>query len=315
MSKENRFSCQESTTEKDPSFFHPLIGKLIEFSKNKILFQNHIRKDYPEYFEHHRVFSRIVFPAAAFLEMAFAAGKVVFRTENLTLEKVYIYKPLILSEKEETIQMILSWENKKTCSFKIFSQENEIKSKNPSLIKHVSGKLYKTEDVKESSFSNLPAYKDRIVDETPVSVFYRKLKKIGLHYGPGFRTVKQLWHKDHETLGYIQLPEHLMSIKEDYIVHPALLDGCIQILCSVVSEKERNQTFLPVKIKHLRLFCSLEDRLWCLTRTLPAKSPGQKTHSADLKLFTPEGKLAVEFTGLRLIQAKQEAFLHNPATP
>ena len=96
----------------------------------------------PGYLEHHRIFQAAIFPAAAYLEMALAAGADFFKSDRLVLEDVVFRQALILPEQEERIvQLVLTPDASGQCSFQIFSLGVNEETPESSSTLHASGRI------------------------------------------------------------------------------------------------------------------------------------------------------------------------------
>src|SRR5262249_12433700 len=67
-------------------------------------------------------------------------------------------------------------------------------------------------------------------DEVAIDGFYVEAYNHGLEFGPAFRSIDRLWSGNHEAVGEICLLETLHDQSPMYGVHPALLDGALQLL-------------------------------------------------------------------------------------
>jgi myxalamid-type polyketide synthase MxaB len=111
-----------------PSQEHPLLGQRLPSALKQALFVSQLSPDSPPYLADHRVFGTAILPAAAYMEIALAAGSAYFKAETLLLEDMLIQQALILPdkvptghEKEQTVQLILTPEGSQLASFQIFS--------------------------------------------------------------------------------------------------------------------------------------------------------------------------------------------------
>ena len=78
------------------------IVPIILWAERKVLgrFQSRIGRDDPVFLQEHCVFGTPIVPAAAWLDMALAAGRAAFGTEGAVLEDVAFQQPLLLPEEE-----------------------------------------------------------------------------------------------------------------------------------------------------------------------------------------------------------------------
>ena len=87
---------------------HPLLGKLITNDTSEIRFRGRVDAHHPEYLRDHRLLSKTVFPATAYLEIALAAGQYLYGDRSLQLERFEIQQPLILTANKTLLETVLS---------------------------------------------------------------------------------------------------------------------------------------------------------------------------------------------------------------
>jgi phthiocerol/phenolphthiocerol synthesis type-I polyketide synthase D len=73
----------------------------------------------------------------------------------------------------------------------------------------------------------LQTIRDRCVDVIPGSEFYQHLKESGLDVHPSIRGVRQIWRRDGEALGEVELKGREIEDVDD--MSAALLDSCLQV--------------------------------------------------------------------------------------
>src|SRR5581483_2746744 len=113
-------------------------------------------------------------------------------------------------------------------------------------------------------------------------------------YGPAFQAVERARIGDGEALGELAAPEGLATA--GYRLHPALLDGCFQLLLGLAGDGADGAAWLPVRIARLRLLRPVGRALSCrvaIERRL--------AHSlvAALRLFEGD-EVVAEIEGFRL---------------
>ncbi len=87
-----------------PAEAHPLLGELILSPLEEKLFRNEIDLDFLPYLKDHKVFDRIIFPGAGFVELFHAAGDKLFLGKPFMIKNLLIEQPLTLdSTKSRTV--------------------------------------------------------------------------------------------------------------------------------------------------------------------------------------------------------------------
>ncbi|NES90425.1 MAG: acyltransferase domain-containing protein, partial [Okeania sp. SIO2B9] len=209
---------------------HPLLRERLHIVglENQILFQTQLSASEPSYLNDHQVFGQPVLPAAAYLEMALAAGVAIFQDSNLILEEVNIYQALILSEKKaKTLQLILKPDQKNGYTFEIFSLNIAEEQQAPVWTLHISGKLLRGEIPEEKRGFDLSLIEQEYGKQMSISSFYESLTEFGMYYGSNFQGVQKLYVSQEKALSFSQLPPHLSLQSQSYQIHPILLDSCL----------------------------------------------------------------------------------------
>lgn len=110
-------------------------------------------------------------------------------------------------------------------------------------------------------------------------------------HGPSLLTIKRLWHNENEALALLQLPDFMLSGREDYTLHPSMMNGAI--LSSVVfSLLNGPQEHLPVPFAL--------DKLW-IYKEMPERAYAYVSLSSankhDIELVDEKGESIVSFKG------------------
>ena len=104
-----------------------------------------------------------------------------------------------------------------------------------------------------------------------VTAAYRRFAAGGIEYGPAFRGLQGLWSGPGEALGEVLLPPEVEG--GGLVAHPALLDGCFQVVYGVTGGEEELGGWLPIGWERLWLGGALPERMVCHARLRPSRSP------------------------------------------
>ena len=88
--------------------------------------------------------------------------------------------------------------------------------------------------------------------------YYRSLADLGVAYGPRFRCIEEASRRDGEVIGTLRGPDG----DDDGAIHPALADGCLQLLGLALPAGDGDDAFVPVAIER-----------WHVAGRAPACSP------------------------------------------
>ena len=89
------------------------------------------------------------------------------------------------------------------------------------------------------------------VEVLSVAEHYARCDQLGLHYGPAFQGLERLWRGRDRAWGHVRLPRGVEA--DGYLLHPALLDACLQVTAGAPREDIHTAAWLPVKIKAYRV--------------------------------------------------------------
>lgn len=285
---------------------HDLLGSLVvASSKFNPTWRNRLSiKDVP-WLADHRIGNDVVFPAAGYCAVAIEAvtqfaESVEIVAAGFTIRHMKIKTPLVITpegEAETSFDLHVirgsTYASHTTFEFSLSSVNAEEK-----WTEHASGKivLYQRDEMpitRDGYGKDVAWTKDvRRSDEK----WYNALAKIGLQYGPTFRPLKNIQF-DAKEIATAQIdlrPSKGVMINESrYAMHPATLDGCIQL--SVIAACEGNvkgisKAYLPTTIDHLTV--------WRIPDKLPARGlltshgtcHGMRSVHGSSELVTLEGR-------------------------
>ena len=192
------------------------------------------------YLDDHRIEGAAVLPASAYVEMALAAAVEVFGSQSFVMKDIEFRKALFLPEGgTHTIQVILSSGADGAASFHIYSCRGDMGQSDESWTLHASGKVCPQHD---SSIA--PALGQAVLEEIQARCsekisgqdYYLRLRESGIHYGPFFQSIAQLWRNDGDMLGEVQVPDGPDAKPNGYPLHPAILDACIQVVGAAIPD-------------------------------------------------------------------------------
>ncbi|HEX2927837.1 MAG TPA: amino acid adenylation domain-containing protein [Ruminiclostridium sp.] len=237
---------------------HPLLGRRLPTSEP--CWQMKMDTEKLPYIADHKIQGNVVFPAAAYIEMAFSAAKNYSGNALCSLDEMDIKKALFLSEAEPTkVQLIMGHEQS---SFKIVTYDD----KDNSSIVHAAGRIRTVQNTKIAASADFEAIKERIGKSLDRPQCYELLDKLGYNYGPNFHTLNKIWMSKDEILAHIQVTDNIKENMSEYHIHPTLLDGCFQSFVSVQfaqsDEKDKSSIRLPVSIGQVRIFAGGLEEVW-----------------------------------------------------
>ncbi|NEQ95286.1 MAG: SDR family NAD(P)-dependent oxidoreductase [Cyanothece sp. SIO2G6] len=289
---------------------HPLLGRQLSLPGSKeIHFEARINPLVPMYLGDHKIFNRVVFLGAGYLEMALTAASQVFKTQDLVLEQVNFISALMLADSgnDTVVHLVFTldpdqaqqgrWQIFSLASREDTAAADQGSESEETWVLHAEGRVV-VEQTPSTPTSELAQLQAQFTAEASQD-FYDQL--LDLAYGPLLRNMRQVWQSPGATLSQSQLQDALLSTANDYLLHPALLDSCFQTMFTLLSELDvsYDAPYLPIGCDRLIFHRPPTLEVWSHGQMRPLQQPNPPTVTADVKLFTPEGEAIATIEGLK----------------
>jgi acyl transferase domain-containing protein/acyl carrier protein len=252
---------------------HPLLGAAVGLADGGWLFTGRLCLGEHGWLGDHAVLGSVLFPGTAFLELAtFVCGRVgcgVVR--ELTLQA-----PLVLGERGVQLQVRVGEVDESGArSMSVWSRVEGVDGGEWTC--HAVGLLAGAEDDVASGPNGAGVHpgSDGVgeglggggvwppVGAQPVGVgdLYDRLADVGFEYGPVFRGLRRVWHREGEVFAEVCLPDSELQRAASFGVHPALLDSALHAMAAagLSGDGESGLAFsdglaLPFSWSDVRLF-------------------------------------------------------------
>jgi len=241
----------------------------------------------------HKVESHVIFPAAAFVEMALEAGAQLFEGQPFVVEDFEIRKPLILPDPPSGVQIEFSYSpNERTFAIQSRFEQSVTWSL------HVVGSL--RGERTESIFASSKWAEPPGTQSVEVDGFYRHMSDLGLRYGDEFRPIRELSAGAGRSAGRVLLSEAVSARAAEYAVHPVLFDGALQVFSAGAATVEGRQARmkLPVGFRRILFLGSpgVSSRVCAKVREF-----SDDFLEGDITLYNEAGKPCLLVDGFRAI--------------
>ena len=286
---------------------HPLLGYRVPVAKDLSLFQSTLSLDRPDYLQDHRVQGSVVLPAAAYVETALAAAEVAFGIGNHRVEGVAIQQAMFLDERQSYwFQTSLSSEQYGGCEFDCVSRVADDMDATWSI--HAKGRV-----VREAN--SLPTYElEKAVVETRQNAvdckskeeFYAIVRDRELDYGPSFRVLGDSVRSADSAVAELDLSDSVKKQLSQYHLHPALLDGCLQVAAQVVPLEDDGSyspsTYMPTKIGTVQVHGPLTDSMQLYARRIEPQSasPSPEVVLAEIFILDQDSNVLVALSDVEI---------------
>jgi len=283
---------------------HPLLGRRLRSALRQAQFEQALGAGSLSYLDDHRVFELMILPAAAFAELALAAARAALGAETPALDDLQIHAPFALSEQETRVLQTILTPNADGATVEVLSQGATTDEWTLHATAAVRGPQATPTTPADASLAEL---RERCTEVVTPDEHYAQLRDHGLALGPGLQALGAIWRGDGEALGELALPAAEAAEASRYVLHPALLDACLQLLA--VAAPTTEATYLPIAADSLQVYGRPGARATAHAQLLPPEgvATGRETLVGAIRLFDEAGRLLVQLDGLRLKCAEHDA--------
>ncbi len=285
----------EKTAKRRVNAGHPLLGQHLKSSvhADTHFWEVELGLDALPYLADHRVQDSAILPAAAFVEMALAASNEAFGAGRHELKSVVFKDALVVRENETRMaQVVISPETIGVASFQVLSREPG----QSSWLLHAEGKIRvgSAEAATPAEPVSIQEIQARCGQPVSGEEHYQAMQSRGLHYGPAFQEVEQLWRNEEEVIARLRASE-----AGPYQVHPALLDAALQLLVAALPEDTASETYVPVSAASVLFYGRPQPgaAVWGYVRSQSSTNNG---FGGDVFLLDESGRVLLEVKELRL---------------
>lgn len=276
---------------------HPWLGSLTYVaSTQENVFTSQLTLQQPAFLRDHVIMGAFLMPGVAFAEGALAAVAALSGSRNASLEEMRIHQPLMLEpEVAHTIQVSV---RKEATGYhcKIYSLTPGAVPGETGAQLHVSGVVKPGFQLRPAP--ELAALRQAAATVRPVASFYEELFRRGVEFGPAFRAIQQLWsYPGGKALGRICLPASILDGGAPYVIHPVVLDACLQVAACCLSPAHAETVFLPVAINQLITTGCTAAEVWAFAQLQDPATKEDPVQVANVDVFSPDGKVIAQVTG------------------
>ena len=250
-----------------------------------------INRNLLPYVDDHRVESLIVLPGAAYVELGFAIHRDLGGAGAHLIEHLEFSKAMVIDAADDPLIHVTYDEERR--EYEVHSRAREAA---PWTV-HARGRLSFL-PFERPAAADMAEIRARCTGQVTATVHYEEMHGRGLHYGPWFNGVRQLWRAadGSEVLTFIQGHEELGLKDHRNLLHPTLLDACFQSLLAAISIEDDPSVYVPVRIREARLHKSPVGGFWCHGRLL--RHDGGILEG-NIRLLGDDGEVLAEFRGIQ----------------
>lgn len=161
---------------------------------------------------------------------------------------------------------------------------------------------------------DLDAIKARCPMVRKPQAIYQQIIAEGLHVGPTFQPMTEIFLSADEALAQLRLPETLNATLSDYLLHPSLLTGVLQTaLLNNQPDGIVEQQHIPIAIDEIILTGRIpaDCAIYTCRETAQSQRGVQKFAA---KVLTPTGDVVATLSGIALRSIATAQQIHRPVT-
>ena len=289
---------------------HPLLTSGTSFAdKDLFLFTGYLSLATHPWLEDHRIFSRPLFHATAFLECALWAAHQLGRSRLTRLS----HESVLALDAKSAVQLQLVVEAPDDHSERAFAIASRpaFGPVDAPWTCHATGTCAAATDPELTPSSLVPAvpavWPPEGAAALDLSVLYTRLRQHGADHGPALRGLHQAWQLGAVVYAEVAVPDLLADEAQRYCLHPALLDSVLQALSLIVSLADDGALYLPTTWQGVRLYAAA-------ARELRVAVTYQRGSEEDLLTACLEGRdyagqLVVRVDALQLRPVRPEQLI------
>ncbi len=257
------------------------------------------------YLRDHVVEDSPVLPASLLLDAALSATRRLLDDPSAVVERIELTRVTVVDEsaEEDTLQLVLLPETGTSGALRIYRRGPAQPDRTWSEVAH--GRYGTAADPSDAGATADPLTTVRARCAQPLNSaeHYARLGRSGLRYGPAFQGIGALWRGEHEAVAELRDPVELTGDRDPYLVHPALLDSCLQVLAAALAgggDGTDAGTYLPVGVERFRLAAERVVPRWAHAVVDGTNVGAPEISDARVVLYDAAGTPVGEITGISL---------------
>ncbi|MCR5814457.1 MAG: SDR family NAD(P)-dependent oxidoreductase [Desulfovibrio sp.] len=271
---------------------HPLLGWQ---TRDTGIFQNVLDLASYPWLADHKVGETVFYPAAAYLEMAFAAAFAVHDGAlPLVMENTAIFRPVLLEG-----------EHGMSLRSRLETLDGEFRIEGRPFMQDTPWQLYSRGRIHTSSIK--PPQPHVLLNEPeqfgrPIAreTLYALTQKANMHYGPIFSQIEQAWQNGPQVLArFAQGTDSAEQVasEENMLIAPPLLDGGLQLLFLLIADQLEKSPAPRLPYWFDRCVLYAKGRPAYALLTLVASH--ERSVCCDIDYYTADGQILLAMRGGR----------------
>jgi polyketide synthase PksM len=295
-----------------PAGLHPLIGENISTLKEEQFVTRMTGDEF--YLTDHKIGASKLLPGAAYLEMARAAGQIALESPVRNIRNIVWTEPVAFADdgRAPGRNVYISLHPDGTgLGFAVTTV-----SQDGVRVIHSEGEIAvgSGEDRDEApEYLDIEAIIGRCRESKDKSECYRWFDLAGLHYGPAFQLIDQLYYNRSESLSSIELSSGTDNGWDDYLLHPALVDAALQTVAGLVEpdHPEGPKPYLPFALGEIEIRGEMARRCYAYVTPEPKRNRTGSIRKFDIRIADRSGRVLVYMKDFSVRAAEGMNQVHN----
>ncbi|KZS73299.1 polyketide synthase [Mycobacterium kansasii] len=300
----SRFWVTDRSAMSELAATHPLLGAHIQMpSGGNHVWQADVGTDVSPWLADHKVFGQPIMPAAAFAEIALAAGAEALgvSADSIGVNQFEVEQMLPLDNHTQlTTQLIRNGDSQ-------IRVEMYSRSPNGDFRRHATARVEQAPP--DAARTRPGAHRSSTAATVSPADFYALLRQTGQHHGPAFAALSRISRlSDGSAETEITLPDEAPR-HPGYRLHPAMLDAALQSLGAAIPDGEvagsAEASYLPVSFDKVRVYRDIGRHLTCRAQLVNLDGGAGKL--GNVVLIDDAGQIAAEIGGIYLRRVERRA--------
>ncbi|QYF93466.1 SDR family NAD(P)-dependent oxidoreductase [Massilia sp. PAMC28688] len=253
-------------------------------------------------------------PGVAYLELARKAGEMAAGRPVRRIKNILWLSPIVVHGADAQEVMIELKPKGDVVHFEVYSLGEGDKR-----MLHAQGQLLYTgsPDAAQADQIDLAAIQarcDKVIDGRDA---YPQFQSLGLGLGPSFQVLREIHKNSGETLGRLRLSAERQPDLQQLLLHPALVDGSLQVGAASKLDDATAQMAVPYSIGEVEILHPLQAECWSYVQVAnDAKHAGSRVSRANVLIVDEQGKVLVRLrdtVGVPLTEVHKDAAAEQAA--
>ncbi|MCU7925176.1 MAG: SDR family NAD(P)-dependent oxidoreductase [Candidatus Thiodiazotropha sp. (ex Dulcina madagascariensis)] len=258
----------------------------------------------------HVIKGQRLLPGVAYLEMARAAlsqaaGGLVAERYGYRLKNMVWARPVVVGPRPVSLHIALIPEESGEVSYEIYSEAAEFNAEpivhSQGIVTHGALQDEEVLDLKGIQQGCQEAFFD-------AEQCYEAYRAVGVDYGRGHRGIEALHVGSGQALAKLALPSSLASTKDQYVLHPCLMDSALQGTIGLRMGVGVIKPALPFSMNEVEVVGDCGASAWAWVRYSEGCTANDRVLKFDIDLCDETGRVCVRMRGFssRVLEGEVE---------